>query len=342
MKIFRFLLYFLLFFQMQAQIEGQFQYPKLIEIVTDNARLFSETEVLQLRQKLTTYEKETTHQIAVVTVNSLQGNTVENYALRVFNDNGLGQKGVDNGILILISKNDRKFRIEVGYGLEPIITDAFASRINRSIITPQFKKDQFYKGIDDATTEIINLIEDPKYRDEFAEAIEKESKLPIWLLGIFLVVFAGFGGFIFFNAYKRYIYLYRGVLTGKVSLLSFPLYWIGGLMPFFFGLIFVVAGIFAVYMTSINVTSIELSKITKSPYFSFTNFIIILILLLFIIPLTIAYFTRSKTYKPIKFSYTKNNKPYMSKHFSSSGSSSGGGFSGGGGSSGGGGASGSW
>ena len=113
-----------------------------INRVTDNATIFSTTERENLENVLINFEKKTTNQIAVVTINSLDGNTIENAALKIFNNNGLGQKDKDNGVLLLFAKNDRKVRIEVGYGLEHVLTDALSSRIIRQIIffiiTPLF------------------------------------------------------------------------------------------------------------------------------------------------------------------------------------------------------------
>ena len=105
--------------------------------------------------------------MVVLTVLSLRGNTIEDYAFKVFNSNKLGQEKVDNWILIVASKLDRKVRIEVGDGLTPIITDAFSKRIIEQQIVPNFKENNFFKGIDTATSTIKSLIDNPEYRDEF-------------------------------------------------------------------------------------------------------------------------------------------------------------------------------
>jgi len=355
---------------------AQEDFPILTEIVTDNAELFSESESLELREKLKAYEIETTHQIVVLTVNSLENNTVENFALQVFENNKLGQKEADNGLLILIAKNDRKFRIEVGYGLEPIITDAFSSRIIRETMTPEFKKGDFYKGVDLATSEIIKLIDDPKYREDFANLKEEGSEMPLWGKIIFVLIIVlflgsslGAGGAIFYMGFKYLINLFRGLIIGKVSVISFlfllflPLFIIGVSLPFIIIPIFL--GITLISAGSDNHNDLDIVDFLKNTsYLNITNIIIFAVILFVILPLTIAFFTRSKTqYQPIKFSFLKNDKSFMSKLFSSSGSSSsysrsgssysGSGssyrsssssssFSGGGGRSGGGGASGSW
>mgnify|MGYP001947590638 CR=1 FL=1 len=341
---------------------GQADYPILTEIATDNAALFSESETFQLRQKLTTYETETSHQIVVLTTNSLGNDTVENYAYRVFNKNELGQKNKDNGLLILIVKNDRKFRIEVGKGLETIITDAFASRIIREIMTPKFKEGLFYEGVDLGTSEIIKLIDNPKYRDEFAQIIEEEGKIPFWaklLIGIFLTLFISIfivaGSAIFYTGYKRLITIFRGLITGKLSVVSFPLLLISSLFVMLISLPFILMPLFfAVILISTQMNKdkvLDPFKLIENTSSESLIYVLISIIILFLItPLIIAFFTRSrKVYQPVKFSFLKSDKTFMSKNFSSRGVSSGrssysssSSFSGGGGSSGGGGASGSW
>lgn len=165
----------------------------LKEIVTDNAHIFSISEKESLEKKLTTFEKETSNQIVVVTINSLDGETIEGYALNVFNKNKLGQKNADNGILILFSDLDKEVRIEVGYGLEPIITDALSSRIIREIMIPNFKNNQKFKGIDEASSKLITLINDPKLIEEFTRnsnnSQETEPSKVTFLGRIFGVLF---------------------------------------------------------------------------------------------------------------------------------------------------------
>jgi len=341
---------------------GQEDFPILTEIVTDNAALFSASETLELREKLKAYETEKTHQIVVLTINSLGNNTVEHYANQVFNRNKLGQKDADNGLLILIAKNDKKFRIEVGYGLEPIITDAFASRIIRKTMTPKFKDGDFYQGVDLATSEIIKLIDDPKYRDEFANLIEEADKIPFLgkvfigaMLTLFFSIFMGAGGFTFYAGYKKIINVFRGLITGKVSVISFPFLLISSLFLVVFSLPFIVLPLFfAVMIISTQIdekNKIDLfNRLQDASFLNPTNIIIFVVMVFIILPLIIVFSTRSRIkYEPLKFSLLKNDKKYMSKNFSSSGSSSSSrgssssrSFSGGGGSSGGGGASGSW
>lgn len=103
-------------------------------------------------------ESKTTAQIAVVTIDTTQPETIEQYAVRLFKKWGIGQKGKDNGVLFLIANKDRALRIEVGYGLEGILTDAICSEIINQIVVPQFKQGQISTGILEGTKAIISLV----------------------------------------------------------------------------------------------------------------------------------------------------------------------------------------
>ena len=152
----------------------------------------SSEQLLHIRQKLTDFETETSHQIAVLTINTLGNGSIENYALQVFEQNQIGQVDLDNGVLILFSEADREVRIEVGYGLEAVITDAISSRLIRNIMIPEFKEDRYFEGIDLATDEIIKIINNPIYAEEFASYDDDINIMPFWgkLLVVLLV-----GGF---------------------------------------------------------------------------------------------------------------------------------------------------
>ena len=181
---------FILFLLYTLCAVGQQKTPSLNAIVADNAHIFTGAEKEQLIDKLRNFETETTHQLVVLTIKNLNGESIEEYALNVFNKNKLGQKKLDNGILLLFSLEDRKVRIEVGYGLEPVITDALASRIIRTILIPNFKKENYYKGINEATSKIIEFINSPNLIDDFViqeEEIPTEtSYVARFFTGIFL------------------------------------------------------------------------------------------------------------------------------------------------------------
>lgn len=126
--------------------------------VNDYAGLLSDSQRVEIEGKLLSFEQETNNEIAVVTINSLDGDTIENFAVKLFADWGIGKKVNDNGVLILVAKNDRLMRIEVGYGLEGLLTDAQSFSIINNIMQPAFREDDFYGGIDRAVDQIIVTI----------------------------------------------------------------------------------------------------------------------------------------------------------------------------------------
>ncbi|HNI89138.1 MAG TPA: TPM domain-containing protein, partial [Leptospiraceae bacterium] len=109
--------------------------PYLSGRVVDEAGILSEETKSSLEKKLIEQEKKTSNQLVVLTIPSLEGEVLEDYSIKVATTWKLGQKGKDNGVLLLIAKDDRKLRIEVGYGLEGTLTDVMCSRIIRNEIT---------------------------------------------------------------------------------------------------------------------------------------------------------------------------------------------------------------
>ncbi len=125
--------------------------------VNDFADMLTQTEEQRLETKLRNYRDTTTTVIAIATLNNLQGYPVEEIGTRLFNNWNLWEGDKDNGILILIAKDERQMRIEVGYGLEGAVPDVMAGRIIREILTPRFKQGQFYTGLDVASSAVIQL-----------------------------------------------------------------------------------------------------------------------------------------------------------------------------------------
>ncbi|OHA17720.1 MAG: hypothetical protein A2664_03855 [Candidatus Taylorbacteria bacterium RIFCSPHIGHO2_01_FULL_46_22b] len=128
--------------------------------VNDFANLLTTDEIELLETQLRAFEASTTNEIALVTINSLEGDTIEGYAVSLFADWGIGKKDQDNGILLLVAKDDRKVRIEVGYGLEGAVPDATANQIIQKDILPRFKADDYSGGIQAG---IENLIKASQY-----------------------------------------------------------------------------------------------------------------------------------------------------------------------------------
>ena len=116
--------------------------------VTDQTRTLSSDEIAALERKLSNFEQETSNQIAVLLIPSLEDDSLEDYSIRLAEKWKIGQKEKNNGAILLIVKDDRKIRIEVGYGLEGALPDALSGAIIRNEIAPRFKAGQFYQGIE--------------------------------------------------------------------------------------------------------------------------------------------------------------------------------------------------
>ena len=124
--------------------------PSLSGRVVDRAELLAPSERQALEQKLETLERQTSVQIVVATIPSLEGDPLEDFSARLAESWRIGQKGLDNGAIILAVRDERRVRIEVGYGLEPVIPDGLAGRIIRERIAPQFQQQNYYAGLDAA------------------------------------------------------------------------------------------------------------------------------------------------------------------------------------------------
>jgi uncharacterized protein len=133
--------------------------PFLTGRVVDNAEILSPAARDKLSAELKAHEDRTTNQVAVLTVPALEGESVEEFATRVFESWKLGKKGKDNGVLVIVAPSDRRMRIEVGYGLEGTLTDAAAARIIRDRMTPRFKSNDYDGGVSDGVAEIIATLE---------------------------------------------------------------------------------------------------------------------------------------------------------------------------------------
>lgn len=125
--------------------------------VNDFANMLNSSEQQQLETKLRNYRDTTTTVIAIATLKTLNGISIEETATTLFNEWDMWQGDKDNGVLILIAQQERKMRIEVGYGLEGAIPDVMAGRIIREILSPSFKKNAYYTGLDRASSALIQL-----------------------------------------------------------------------------------------------------------------------------------------------------------------------------------------
>jgi uncharacterized protein len=133
--------------------------PPLVSHVTDLTGTLSATERAQLEQKLAAFEARKGSQIAVLIIPTTHPETIEQYAIRVAEAWKLGRKGIDDGVLLLVAKQDRTVRIEVGYGLEGVLPDAVAKRIVEETIIPQLRQGKFATAIDAGIDRVTSVIE---------------------------------------------------------------------------------------------------------------------------------------------------------------------------------------
>jgi uncharacterized protein len=133
-------------------------FPPPQKYVADTAHVLSEVGRSEIDATLRSLEQETTAEVAVVTVPSLDGMSVEEYANRLFKEWGIGKKGVDNGVLVLVAPAERKIRIEVGYGLEPILPDGLAGEIIRTAFLPRFKDNDYAGGIQAGVARVATIV----------------------------------------------------------------------------------------------------------------------------------------------------------------------------------------
>jgi uncharacterized protein len=148
----------ILLFLLQGCALSALEIPKLQTRVTDLAGVLTSEQVSSLESKLQDLERTDSTQLAVLVIPGLEGESLEDYSIRVAEAWKLGQKGQDNGAILLVAMKDRAIRIENGYGLESTLTDARSSQIIRNEIAPRFREGDFYGGIDAGVTGIIQTI----------------------------------------------------------------------------------------------------------------------------------------------------------------------------------------
>ncbi|MDD0974415.1 TPM domain-containing protein [Pseudomonas fontis] len=185
-----------------ALLRAEPVFPALTGRVVDDAHLLDAASRGQLEQLLSAHEQRSGgEQVVVVTVPDLQGESIEDYGYQLGRFWGIGQKGKDNGALLIVAPNERKLRIEVGYGLEERLTDAQSSVIINSVITPAFRRGEFSQGIVQGVAAIIQVLGgEPLAEPARAVGGGREDGPSAWGVGLFIlmiiIVFAlqGMGG----------------------------------------------------------------------------------------------------------------------------------------------------
>ncbi len=166
------------------------EFPELAGRVVDEARVLRRSTELAITEQLRAHEAATTNQIVVVTLRSLQGYTIEEFGVRLGNHWGIGQQDRDNGVLLIVAPNDRKVRIEVGFGLESVLTDALANTIIDEEILPLFRRDKLERGVragvDAILAAIAGTYEAPTR--SLISGAQVSAYLPFLAFGVFGIV----------------------------------------------------------------------------------------------------------------------------------------------------------
>ena len=155
--------------------------------VYDDAQLLNGYEKNALEQKLINYADSSSTQIVVASVKTINGEDIAFYATKWAHEWGIGQAKEDNGILVLVAKDDRKLWITTGYGVEHLLTDALTKRIVTNIITPQFKQGNFYEGLDRGTSAIIQIL-NGEYQESRNFNNDESGGIPIFFIILFFVI----------------------------------------------------------------------------------------------------------------------------------------------------------
>ena len=163
--------------------QNELSKPNPPKLVVDQAGVLSNTELALLEKKLVSFDDSSSNQIAVVIIPTLDGNAIEEYANKLFRAWGIGDAKKNNGVLLLIAMNEKKMRIEVGYGLEGAITDVQSKSIIDNDLQPAFRKKQFYEGIDAAIDNISKAAV-----GEYKVVKAKKSKNPKGSLFLFVLI----------------------------------------------------------------------------------------------------------------------------------------------------------
>lgn len=176
---------FLLLIFFNLSLFANLSFPTLSGVIVDEANLLSYDIKTSLQKTMLENEANTTNQFVIATVKSLENVSIEEYSLELARHWQLGQKDKNNGVLLLVAPNEREVRIEVGYGLEGVLTDAMAGYVIENFIINKFKKNDYQGGIKDGATQILKLLKGD------VEGYEKhEEKLEVAM--IFIVLFCIF------------------------------------------------------------------------------------------------------------------------------------------------------
>ncbi|MBF0923248.1 MAG: TPM domain-containing protein [Campylobacter concisus] len=168
------------------------------EQINDEAHIFSQNERDELLNLVQNFEQNSTTQIAIVTLNSLESRSIEELSLEIARGYKLGQKEDSNGVLLVVAPNEKKVRIEVGYGLEGVLTDAVASEIINSVMIPEFKNGKMSEGVKEGILAIIKVASGEEFSSKSGL-----SDLPFGVFAFFAGMLSCFASVIFGKFFMR-------------------------------------------------------------------------------------------------------------------------------------------
>ena len=168
------------------------------EQINDEAHIFSQNERDELLNLVQNFEQNSTTQIAIVTLNSLESRSIEELSLEIARGYKLGQKKDNNGVLLVVAPNEKKVRIEVGYGLEGVLTDAISSEIINSVMIPEFKNGKMSEGVKDGVLAIIKVASGEEFSSKSGL-----SDLPFGVFAFFAGMLSCFASVIFGKFFMR-------------------------------------------------------------------------------------------------------------------------------------------
>lgn len=186
---------------LQGVVSSALEVPPLRGRVNDYAGVMRRDQIQSLESRLARFERDTGHQVAVLTVPTLEGEDIEGFSIRVAEAWKIGKKGFDNGVILVVAIKDRRLRLEVGYGLEGVLPDAIAKRITSDYIVPHFRAQDYAGGIIagiDAVLRVIGREPLPPSARQKARSqgsrLESLAMLAITLGLLFMLAWSSIGG----------------------------------------------------------------------------------------------------------------------------------------------------
>jgi uncharacterized protein len=223
---------------------AQLAVPLLVGHVTDQTGTLTAAQTSALEQSLSAFEAQHGTQLAVLMVSTTQPEEIEPYALRVAEQWKLGRKKIDDGVILVVAKDDRTLRIEVGYGLEGALSDIVSKRIISETITPRFKQGDFYGGLQSGVEQIMGVVQGETLPAPQGHAIGNDSSFRQFL-PILLIVALGMGVLL-----RSLFGKVGGSLVTGVAVTGLAWWLLGSLVLSLF------AGIAAIFMTLVGAATV--------------------------------------------------------------------------------------